>query len=96
MSVKSNLDLARKYEWYAMFADAQGDKKLADRYSSFAKMSMIDACKGYSNNNSINPIRTTYSPPPLTKEEIKSPSFIIGLIVSSLFFIGIYIIGGII
>ena len=43
MSVKSNLELARKYEWNAMLAKNQNDIANQQRYESMARMAMIDA-----------------------------------------------------
>lgn len=97
MSIKSDLDLAKRYEWYSACADAQGDKILANRYDSLAKMSIIDALNSYSNNISntkaIKVDNNTYiHNNEFTSEEMKSPSFIITLCISVLLFIIICLI----
>ena len=43
MSAKSNLQLARKYEWYAMLAKNSNNKADQDRYESMAKLALLDA-----------------------------------------------------
>lgn len=60
MSVKSNLDLARKYSWNASMAKQFGDIREADRYDAMAKMSMIDAAADFNNQSRINTIPHRY------------------------------------
>ena len=46
-----NLNLARKYEWNASMARAQGDTKEAERYESMSKMALIDAAQDMNRNH---------------------------------------------
>lgn len=43
MSSKSNLDLARKYEWNSYIARNSGNESEAVRYESMSKMALMDA-----------------------------------------------------
>ena len=45
MNTKSNLDLARKYEWNAMLAEHGNNLSEKNRYEAMAKMALIDAAK---------------------------------------------------
>lgn len=59
----SNLNLARKYEWNASMARAQGDTKEAERYESMSKMALIDAVQDMNRNhiNNQSSDNTSYS-----------------------------------
>ena len=43
MSSKSNLDLARKYEWNSYISRNSGNESEAIRYESMSKMALMDA-----------------------------------------------------
>ena len=43
MSSKSNLDIARKYEWNSYIAKNSGNESDAIRYESMSKMALMDA-----------------------------------------------------
>lgn len=43
MSSKSNLDLARKYEWNSYVSRNSGNESEAIRYESMSKMALMDA-----------------------------------------------------
>ena len=98
MNTKSNIDQARKYEWFSMCAASQGDKDLANRYSSLSKMSMMDAARSYSYENSLNKNFNVIHnrDNEIDLNEFKSLSSILSLVAVGLFFIGIYVIGSII
>lgn len=51
MSTKSYLEQARKHEFNAMQANLRGDKQLADRYESMARMSLIDSAECFNREN---------------------------------------------
>ena len=83
MSINSDLQLARKYEWNASMARAQGNIKEADRYESMAKMSMIDVGLGMDRNNNVsipqnNTTISSFRREATTKEDLKNPSYWLG------------------
>ena len=54
MNAKSNLKLARKYEWNAAMARAQNNTEAAERYDAMAKMATLDAGIDLSDMSSLN------------------------------------------
>ena len=97
MDTKSKFDMAKKYEFYSMMADAQNNKELANRYSSLSRQAMFDALNSYS-RDSINNTRSehkVYYAPKFDSDDFKSFKDWVPIIISSLFLIGVYCIGSI-
>ena len=60
MSINTNLEAARRYEWNASMAKSQGDEREANRYEYMAKMALIDTAMEVNKNSVINN-RSQYS-----------------------------------
>ena len=91
MSVKSNLDLARKYSWNASMARQNGDTREADRYDAMSKMSIIDAANDFNNESNINIVNRGYTGSSGIKEH--PVAFAIGFGISVVILISISILG---
>ena len=90
MSTKSNLQLARKYEWNSMMAKASNHNEEADRYAYMSKMATLDAGLDFSDNinsNSNTPTQNNASNhATITLSDIKKHpvSFILGIGIGSI------------
>ena len=98
MSVKSNLNLAKKYEWNAYICNNCGDEAGKVRYETMAKMAMLNAAdlaasESNKSKHTSNTVSTNYT---YNYADIKflSPNFIIPAICTSVFLILIYVFGG--
>ena len=99
MSSKSNLELARKYEWNAMMSKYQSNISSMERYESMAKMATIDAGIDFSREssyNSVNPINSidrsiNWKSMNSRERSVCAVSFILTVA----FFVALYIFAGI-
>ena len=98
MSIKSDLQLARKYEWNAMLAKNQNNIEGQQRYESMAKMAMLDAAISYedSRNTYITPYHS-YTLRHDSENFVKKHPVVTCFIIcsTSLLMIGAYLIGNI-